>query len=60
MLCKAENFPLGLASDPIFRAPGVRLSPEAATSPTVSRPDLLAPLRTRANARRRAGLVAAI
>jgi hypothetical protein len=57
--CRAENFRLDLAADPIIRATGVRPGPEA-TSPIVSRPDALSARPMRANARRRAGLVAAI
>ena len=58
-LCRAENFRLDLAADPIIRATGVRPGPEA-TSPIVSRPDALSARPIRAHAGRRAGLVAAI
>jgi hypothetical protein len=58
-LCRAENFRLDLAADPSILATGVRPGPEA-TSPIVSRPDALSARPMRANARRRAGLVAAI
>jgi hypothetical protein len=58
-LCKAENFRLDLAADPIIRATGVRLGPEA-TSSIVSRPGALSARLMRANARCRAGRVAAI
>ena len=54
-----ENFRLDLAADPIIRATGVRLGPEA-TSPIVSRPDAVSARPMRASAPRRAGLVAAI
>jgi hypothetical protein len=58
-LCRAENFRLDLAADPIFRATGVRPRREA-TSLIVSRPDALSARPMRANAPPRAGLVAAI
>ncbi|HEY3718795.1 MAG TPA: hypothetical protein VGL41_01505 [Roseiarcus sp.] len=60
MLCKAENFRLGLAADRIVRATGVPPSLEATTFPILSRPDALTPLRTRASARRHTGIVVAI